>query len=321
MANKLIGLAPMAGYSHYPMREVCRRFGADFIFSEMVSAEGIIRGDFTTYKTIPREKCILQLFVNNPETFQKAIKQLRIIPEKIDLNAGCPAKKVVKKNQGSALLNDLPLVEEILFAMNEVSSVPISVKIRLGYFQNDVFEIVEKLVKTPVKDIYIHGRTKIQGYSGEADWNSIFEVAKEFSNSGKNFFGSGDLYAPEFILDKIQNEFLKGVIVARGAIHNPFIFLQTKRLINGKKKLEIDDISKINVFLFLLKEMTNEFGERRGVIESRKYFAGYSKRMPCSSKIRNAYMKQNSFEEVKTLLKKYKAELKRINGPISLNLD
>jgi nifR3 family TIM-barrel protein len=321
MGNKLIGLAPMAGYTNFPMRKICKMFGADFVFSEMISAEGIIRGDITTYKTAPKEKCRIQLFGNDPSTVQKAIEQLRTVPETIDLNAGCPAKKVVKKDQGSALLKDIYLLKEILFAMKEVSPVPISVKVRLGYFENEIFSIVEELVKTPVSDIYIHGRTKVQAYSGDADWNSIFSVAEEFKDSGKSFFGSGDLYTPDIINEKMRNKYLKGVIVARGAIGNPFIFLQSKRILENKKNIEIDNISKINVFLLFLKMMMEEFGERSGIIESRKYFSGYSKGMPCSSKIRNAYMRLTTYNEIQLMLKKYSDELKRINDPISLNPD
>lgn len=296
----------MAGYTDKVFRQIALDFGADFVFSEMLSAEGIIRNDTATSKIIPSEPCRLQLFGPEADRIAEAAVKLNKIATWIDINAGCPVKKVVKRGSGSALLNDLPRLQKIIVSLKKAVSVPVSVKIRLGWKHNTLPETIAALLEVEPAAIFIHGRTMEQGYSGVADWEPIGDVAPLCREKGIQIFGSGDLFTPERIKEVIQLYNLDGVIVARGAIGNPWIFEQSKELLNRDAYEVFNEKDKLRYFFNThLQRLIEEKGETKGISESRKFFVGYSRGIPNSCDLRNSFMRAKTMEDVKTIITTY----------------
>lgn len=297
----------MAGYTDKVFRNIALDFGADFVFSEMLSAEGVLRNDKATLKIIPSESCRLQIFGPEADRIAEAAIKLKDVATWIDVNAGCPVKKVVRRGSGSALLNDLPRLQKIVLALKAVVDVPVSVKVRLGWDRNILPEIMAALIEVEPSAIFIHGRTKEQGYSGFADWKPIGDSVQACHEKGIKIFGSGDLFKPERIKEVIELYDLDGVIVARGAVGNPWIFEQAKELLKGNLYESVTGEEKLEYFFNThLQRLIEEKGETKGISESRKFFMGYSRGTPNSCGLRNAFMRARTMEEVKTIITTYK---------------
>ena len=305
MLKNEVGLAPMAGYTDEAMRAIAIEWGADFVFSEMLSVEGILRSDWTTGKIIPKNPCRIQLFGNDPERLSKAAKMILDRATWLDINAGCPVRKVVKRGAGAALLRDIEKLNAMIRALKEVSSLPVSVKIRLGWDKNEVVKIVEKLVESRPFAIMIHGRTVVQGYSGVADWESIGEAVKSCRPHGIKVYGSGDVFSPEKIIEAFEKYGVDGVLVARGAIGNPWIFSQYRELMQKGSYTIPDPHERLRIFVKHLKKLIELKGEKKAIIESRKHFVGYCKGLPNATKMRREYMKLENIMDVKKFLEQY----------------
>lgn len=233
-------LAPMAGITDPIFRTLCKELGADVMLTEFVSAEGILYNDARTQKyttfTQAHRPCGIQLFGANPQVMAQAachLVQTRQ-PDFIDLNVGCPVQKVVARNGGSSLLKDCPLLaklaQSLVAAVGHI--VPVTAKIRMGWSESTInaLEVCRLLEDAGMSAIAIHGRTRTQGYRGKADWEMIARCADQCHIP---VIGNGDIHSPQCVLHYKQTTPISGVMIGRAAMHNPWIFSQTKKALQG----------------------------------------------------------------------------------------
>ncbi len=228
-ASKLI-LAPLSGITSRPFRLLMEDLGSGGSISELVSCHGICHGNQRTLdmlKIDPREKHVgLQIFGEDAETMAKSAKIAQEYnPKFVDINMGCPAKKVVKRGSGSALLKDLEAIPNLLKTIKESIELPLTIKIRLGWSEDDLnaAEVIKLAEDNGIEFISIHGRTQAQAYRGQANWKMIEELAK---NSKLPIIGNGDLHTPTAVREKLANSGCDALMLGRGSLRNPFIFLE-----------------------------------------------------------------------------------------------
>ncbi|MBE7437659.1 MAG: tRNA-dihydrouridine synthase family protein [Spirochaetales bacterium] len=220
----LLGLAPMDGVSDYPMRQLCREWGADLTFTPFLSADKIIQKEEAVLAEIRSgEPTIVQLFGSRvDQVFQAAEIALEQGARQIDLNMGCSARHIVHKGCGAALLGDIPQACKILerLVAGLPSSVPVSAKIRLGLDRPTFTDFLDRLTQTGIRMLSVHGRTRAQGYSGQADWEAIARIKERVNII---VFGSGDVRSPADVQLRMTTG-VDGILIGRGAIGNPWIF-------------------------------------------------------------------------------------------------
>lgn len=243
-------LAPLAGYSDLPFRLLCREYGAGLVFSEMISCHGLIYKQRNTLKMLassPEEQPIsFQLFGADPKIMGEAATILNdFSPSFIDINMGCPVKKVTKRGAGSALMKDIQLAEKIISAVISNSKVPVTVKTRIGIDQQTMtaIQFARMCEGSGVSAITIHGRTWAQGFSGNADWDSIRQVKKE---AGIPVIGNGDIASYEQGVARMKESGCDGIMIGRGALGNPWVFSRKGRpqdlpgiLVGVKRHMEL----------------------------------------------------------------------------------
>ncbi|MFN4268274.1 MAG: tRNA dihydrouridine synthase [Fervidobacterium pennivorans] len=287
-----VGLAPMAGVTDYPFRKICFEQGAKFAFTEMISAKSVLLNIAVNEKYFPRtdEKNLVgvQLFGSDPFELAQAAALVEERGLWVDLNAGCPVAKVVKRGAGSALLKDIDLLKKIVREMRRVVN-KLSVKTRIGWEKNEFEKIYDALVSEGVDIIFVHGRTAKQMYSGKAKWDI-------YNPGAVPLYISGDIYSKEDIKQAMELSGADGVIVARGAIGNPWIFSE------NQNPPSIDD--KLRVVLQHIDLLTGEYG-KHGVIEFRKFVSGYTKDMPHAREFRNKVMKITDVNNLKEAFVEY----------------
>jgi tRNA-dihydrouridine synthase B len=284
-------LAPLAGITDSPMRRLCRRLGAAMVWTEMVSAEGIIRGGEKTFDLLRFEAeerpIAFQIFGANPESMAGAAAAVaRLGPDVLDVNAGCPARKVVRSGSGSGLMRDLGLLREIAAAVVEASSVPVTFKLRSGWDAESVnaVEAAKVLEGAGVAAVAVHPRTKAQGFSGSADWSVIREVVDEV---GVPVIGSGDVKTPEDGLRMIEETSCEAVMIGRAAVGNPWIFSATTELARSGRVPDAPSLEeKLRLAVEHLELMVEHKGDRKGVFETRKHLVAYLKSFPGASALR-----------------------------------
>jgi len=303
--DKQIGLSPMAGYTDATMRELSVEWGADFVFSEMISAEGALRSSGKTDEIIPSTPTRIQLFGSNVSRMAKAAAKLSSVATWIDINAGCPVKKVTRRGAGSALLKTPEKIAEMIIALKNTVGVPVSAKIRLGFDCIETEEIIYPIMKAKPEAVFVHGRTVAQAYSGTANWEEIDRIACLLHGEGILSYGSGDMFSPEAIVNALRRYSVDGVVVARGAIGNPWIFRQSKDLIR-KGFYDNPDLSeRLGHFSTHLELLAKRVGEEQAIRELRKSFAGYTRNMRNGARLRTEYMKCSSMEDVRDFLTVY----------------
>lgn len=266
-----IALAPMAGISDSPTRQIFRKMGSAFSYTEFVSTDGIHKGlqrtiDLFRFKPVERP-IWFQIFGNNKEIITEACKIIsELEPDAIDLNMGCSVSKVAHKGSGAGLLKNPLYVGQIMESMVKSVNLPVTAKIRIGWdFESlNYKEIVHVLQESGVRMISVHGRTKSMGYTGIADWDIIAEI-KSFAKVP--IWGNGDIKTREEAHHRIRETGVDGVLVGRGAIGNPWIFS------DNRDKLKFEQVrTKI---LEHLELMQNFYGENYGLILFRKHFNKY----------------------------------------------
>jgi tRNA-dihydrouridine synthase B len=296
-------LAPMEDVSDYPFRMICRKLGADVVYSEFISSEALIREAAKAFKkmTIRREEhpIGIQIYGNRVEAMVKAAqiaeeKQ----PDFIDINFGCPVKKVALKGAGAGLLLDIPLMIKICEEVVKHTELPVTAKTRLGWdFDSIVIkEVAQKMEGVGIEALTLHARTRSQGFKGEADWSWIREV-KEIVNIP--LIGNGDVTRPEQVKEMFDITGCDAVMIGRGAIHNPWIFRQAKsHLKTGVAGPDADIREKIQILKDHYSYSADYKGEKRGILEMRKHISGYLKGLPNISKFRTELMQDLSLEQV-----------------------
>lgn len=300
--------APMAGYTGSVFREIQRENGCAYCYTEMVSAKGLIFGgddsEEILFHTPGDRPLAVQLFGEDPESVAKAARKV-LDPsyggfEAIDLNMGCPARKVTSPGSGGGLLKDLPRAIDMVRAVKEASGVPVTVKTRLGWDRSqDPCEIASALAEAGADMLVIHGRTVSQGFSGSADWDSIYRVAECVSIP---VVGNGDITSAEEAVSKANSGRLAGVMVGRAILGNPFFFAQCLDLLRGQEKREYSTAEKMAVAIDHFRRAIERRGPRRGLLEMRKQLAFYLRGVKGASKLRDRINHESNPEGVIRIL-------------------
>lgn len=304
-----IFLAPVAGYSDRSFRSICVEHGAAFTYTEMVSAEALVRNNLKTEILMRRAEnesaYAVQVFGGEPETVADGAK---IILEKtncecIDINCGCPVPKIIKTGAGSALTRDPERLYNVVKAVVQIAGdIPVTVKIRSGWDENHITwkEVALAALDAGVSAITMHARTRAQGYEGKSDWSKIKELTA--LAAGKiPIFGSGDLFTPEDAERMLSETGCDGVMFARGAMGNPFIFDKTIQLLTTGKYDDIPVQKRIETGFRELLNLSNDIGEKSACLEMRKRFCAYSKGINGGAAIREKIVKAQTISDYKEL--------------------
>ena len=304
-----IFLAPMAGVTDFPFRCLCKEFGASVVYSEFVSAHGIIRENIKTLNMIKFsdfERPIgIQIFGDSPDVMSNAARLVvdNFNPDIIDINYGCPVPKITKRGAGSAALKDLCLMDDITSAVVEsVPEVPVTVKMRAGWDSQSIVvpEVGERLENIGIKAITLHPRTTKQSYKGDADW-SLIKLLKESTNIP--VIGNGDIKTPEDVIRMFEKTSCDGVMVGRSSLGNPWFFKQAVALFEGKKiEAEPTLEDKVNCCRQHFIKMIEWHGERIAVNLMKKHFGWYIRGFQKSSTIRKALVSAQNQDTIISIL-------------------
>lgn len=297
-------LAPVAGYSDAAFRSICYELGAALCYTEMVSSEALTREHPKTRLLLERseieERYVIQLFGARPEVLARAAAlAARYKPLVIDLNCGCPVPKIVRTGAGSSLLKNPRLIRDIVAAMRSATDIPVTVKIRLGWDEKSVnfLETAGAAVEGGATAVTLHARTRAQGYGGKADWASISGLVVALAPAGIPVFGSGDVFGATAALRMLEETGCAGVMIARGAMGNPFVFAGASALWEGKPVPSFSDAEVAEVAARHLERSIRFLGEKSACIEFRKQFCAYSKGRPRGAALRERAVHCSTFAE------------------------
>lgn len=280
-------LAPMEDVSDPPFRALCKRHGADMMYTEFISSEGLIRDAAKSVQKLDiyeDERPVgIQIFGGNEDAMRESAEIVeRTNPDLLDINYGCPVKKVVCKDAGAGILRDIPKMVRLTKAIVESTKLPVTVKTRLGWDQSSkyIVEVAERLQDVGIQGISIHGRTRVQMYKGEADWTLIGDV-KNNPRIHIPVFGNGDVSTPERALE-MKNRFgVDGVMIGRAAIGYPWVFNEIKHYMKTGEHLAKPTIEeRAAVAKEHLERSIKWKGDKLGVLEMRRHYANYFKGVP-----------------------------------------
>lgn len=280
-------LAPMEDVSDPPFRALCKEQGADVVYTEFISSEGLIRDAAKSVIKLDiyeKERPVgIQIFGANLESMLRAVEIVeKSNPDIIDINFGCPVKKVVSKGAGAGILKDICLMEKLTAEMVKRTHLPVTVKTRLGWDHDSIriVEVAERLQDVGIKALSIHGRTRAQMYKGNADWRPIAEV-KNNPRMHIPIFGNGDVNSPERAVEMRDRYGLDGAMIGRASIGNPWFFKQVKHYFKTGNHLEhISMPERVEAARRHLKMSIDWKGEVLGVLETRRHYTNYFKGIP-----------------------------------------
>ena len=280
-------LAPMEDVSDPPFRALCKEQGADVVYTEFISSEGLIRSAQKSVMKLDifeKERPVgIQIFGANLDSMLQSVDIVESVkPDIIDINFGCPVKKVVSKGAGAGILKDIDLMVKLTREMCKRTKLPITIKTRLGWDENSIkiVEVAERLQDVGAKAIAIHGRTRAQMYKGNADWTLISEV-KNNQRMIIPVFGNGDINSPEKARIMRDEYGLDGAMIGRTAIGNPWFFNEVKQYLKNGETIEPPSISQRITTAKRHLEMSIKWkGERLGLLETRRHYSNYFKGIP-----------------------------------------
>jgi len=302
-------LAPMEDVSDPPFRAVCKDNGADLMFTEFISSEGLIRDAIKSRQKLDifdYERPIgIQIFGGDEEAMAMSARIVEAVnPDLLDINFGCPVKKVVNKGAGAAVLKDVELMVRLTRACVQSTSLPVTVKTRLGWDDNsrNIVEVAERLQDVGIKALAIHGRTRSQLYKGEADWRLIAEV-KNNPRVNIPVFGNGDIDSPEKALDYKTRYGVDGIMIGRAAIGYPWIFNEIKHYLRTGDHLPAPAIEQRTAVVEKhLRGSIAWKGTSLGMLEMRRHYANYLKGLPNIKEYRTRLVTLKEPEAVYDLL-------------------
>ena len=298
-------LAPMEDVSDPPFRALCKENGADVVYTEFISSEGLIRDAAKSVQKLDiyeKERPVgIQIFGANIDSMLRSVEIVEASkPDIIDINFGCPVKKVVCKGAGAGILKDIPMMVKLTEEMVKHTSLPITVKTRLGWDHDSIkiVEVAERLQDVGCAAISIHGRTRAQMYKGDADWAPIAAV-KNNPRMHIPVFGNGDVNTPERAVEMRDQYGLDGAMIGRASIGNPWFFNQVKHFIKTGTHLPSPTISERAEAARRHLEMSIAWkGEVLGVLETRRHYTNYFKGIPNFKEYRTRMVTSNASEDV-----------------------
>jgi tRNA-dihydrouridine synthase B len=302
-------LAPMEDVSDPPFRAVCKELGADLLYTEFISSEGLIRDAAKSLKKLDifaSERPVgVQIFGEDLISMQEATKVVeRVQPDILDINYGCPVCKVVCKGAGAAILKDVDKMEKLTRAIVQATELPVTVKTRLGWDESSIriVEVALRLQDAGIKALSIHARTRHQQYKGESDWSWIAKV-KEHPDIEIPIFGNGDVDTPEKALHNRLTYQPDGIMIGRAAIGNPWIFNEIKHYFNtGTHLLKPTLAQKVAVCRQHLLTSVEWKGEKTGIAEMRRHYTNYFRGIPHFKPIRTQLVTSEHFPELLDIL-------------------
>lgn len=301
MNKPFFALAPMANITTYPFASQAVRFGADLVWTPMVHTDTILNNWPDAKKTLDFHEIknyVVQIVGSDPQKFADSVilieKHLK--PCGIDLNFACPDKNIVKSGCGGALLQDTPLMLDIIKAVSGVTKLPVSVKTRSGWDNPEqIIALAPILWEQGISLLTVHPRTVKQGFSGEADWGVIKELKKKYPEMV--ICGSGDVKTWEMAIDRQKDTGCDGIMIGRGALGRPWIFEEIKK--EADHPFSLDEIKKLVVELSVKAE---KIWDKKGIIESRAHYANYFKGFDGASEYRKKMMQCTSLNEIKDVI-------------------
>ncbi|MBP5735966.1 MAG: tRNA dihydrouridine synthase DusB [Acidaminococcaceae bacterium] len=304
-----VALAPMAGISDLPYRVICRKFGCGLTVSEMVSAKGLLYKNEKTFTMLQIDEAerptAIQLFGSVPEELAEAAK---IVESRgadiIDFNMGCPVPKVVNNGEGSALMKTPLLAGRILEAMVKAVRIPVTVKFRAGWDEEhrNAVEIARIAEASGIAAVAVHGRTRNQFYMGKADWDIIRQVKEAVRVP---VFGNGDIFSAENGLRMFKETNCDGLMIARGAYGNPWLFAQLRAALEGKDIPTVTVEERLQQILQHATALVDFKGEKVAIREMRSHASAYIKGLPRASEYRERFHKLETLQEMIDLVNSY----------------
>ena len=303
-------LAPLAGITNLPFRLICRQAGASFAYTEMVSVNGLVREGAKTLalmKSSPGDRPLgIQLFGEKPDDLAEAARMVEEFGDLLDINMGCPVRKVVGTGAGSALLQEPLKIAAIIRAVRAATALPLSIKIRSGWHCGDnVFQEVGRIAEAEGCDaISLHPRSRSLMFSGHADWSQLAELKAALSIP---VVGSGDLFTPEDCLRMLRETGCDGIMIARGALGNPWIFRQLQELQLTGSYTPVSRSERADTIDNHLSLFIEEQGEAVAVREIKKHICWYAKGFAGASEIRRKANSSGSIQEIRQLTERIRS--------------
>ncbi len=305
--EKTAALAPMASVADRAYREICKKYGASYTVSEMISSKGLCYGDNKTKElctvTDEQRPMALQIFGEDPYFMGEAAKRLEeFSPDIIDINMGCPVPKIVGNGSGSALMKDVKRAEEIVKAAVRSAACPVTVKIRAGWDDESInaVEFAKVMEQSGAAAITVHGRTRMQFYSGKSDRNIIRQVKEAVSVP---VIGNGDIECGKDALEMYEQTGCDLVMIGRGSYGRPWIFEEVKNYLENKKETQPKSLTeKMEIMLLHIRLICKYNGEAQGMKEARKNVAWYVKGLPGAAAIRGRCAYLNTYHDLEELV-------------------
>lgn len=302
-------LAPMEDVSDPPFRAVCKDNGADLMFSEFISSEGLIRDAIKSRQKLDFEEeerpFGIQIFGGDEEALGMSARICETVnPDLVDINFGCPVKKVAMKGAGAGVLKDIDLMIRLTESVVKSTSLPVTVKTRLGWDDStkNIEEVAERLQDIGIQALSIHGRTRMQMYKGEADWTLIGKV-KNNPRIKIPIFGNGDIDSPEKAVEYKNRYGVDGIMIGRAAIGYPWIFNEIKHFVKTGEHLAPPTVEqRVEVCRKHLHKSYKWKGPKVGIFEMRRHYANYLKGLPNIKEYRSKLVTMMTVEEIDALL-------------------
>ena len=318
LGNRPVMLAPMEDVTDLSFRLICKEQGADMVYTEFVSADALIRNINSTTRKLsidPGERpTAIQIYGREVEPMVEAAKIVEAAnPDILDINFGCPVKKVAGKGAGAGMLRDIPKMLEITRAVVNAVKIPVTVKTRLGWDHNSkiIVELAEQLQDCGIKALTVHGRTRSQMYTGNADWEMIARV-KENPRLTIPLIGNGDITTPEQVVEAFDRYGVDGVMVGRASIGAPWIFHDMKQmLLTGERGEELPLAEKFKILRRQIAESIDRIDEYRGILHIRRHLAASPlfKGIPFFRDTRIAMLRADNFAELDAILHRIETEI------------
>jgi tRNA-dihydrouridine synthase B len=316
--DRPIVLAPMEDVTDLPFRVICKRLGADIVYTEFVNSDGLVRDSVKAKKKmefLEEERPFgIQIYGGVEESMEGAAQIAeRCDPDLVDINCGCWVKDVAMRGAGAGLLRDLPRMERIVTRIVNATRLPVTVKTRLGWDTESIriVEVAKMLEQAGVKGLTIHCRTRDQGHKGDPDYRWIPRVKAAVNIP---LFVNGSIDTPQKVEEVFRETGCDGVMIGRAAIDNPWIFKQAKQYLLSGELLTAPTVDeRIDLLLEHLRLSVEFKGERKGVIEFRKHYSGYLRNLPYASKVRQELMQFIEMDPIVDLLRRYVALLESLD--------